>query len=122
MLENATNSISLNDNQSDCELARSQQRLPVILIEPQNIGTDSVEELLRYIYTGTVDNSKMKDGVMARKLIIIAERYGLPELKRHCESILLQSLTSDNAIEMYLLGARVSSEKMTRKAMLIMKL
>lgn len=64
----------------------------------------------------------MKDGSLAHRLIVLADKYDMPELKRHCERILLQGLTADNAIDMYLLGAQVSSLKLTRKAMIIMKM
>jgi len=119
ILENTTVFYTSNQTAStaNCQLVH----LPRILIEPQDIGLDCINELLRYIYTGMVDNSKMNDG-LANRLIIAADKYGLPELKRLCENIVLQGLKAENAIELYLLGNRVSSARITRKALSVMKL
>lgn len=96
--------------------------LPRIQIDIPDVTVQGVEELLRYIYTGSVDNLKMKSGNLANQLIVLADKYDLTELKRHCENILLRELTADNAIEMYLLATRVSSARVTRKALIVMKM
>ncbi|CAL8072258.1 unnamed protein product [Orchesella dallaii] len=119
ILENTT--VFYTSNQTSTSANCQLVHLPRILIEPQDIGLDCIHELLRYIYTGMVDNSKMNDG-LANRLIIAADKYGLPELKRLCENIILQGLKAENAIELYLLGNRVSSARIIRKALSIMKL
>ncbi|ODM96617.1 Speckle-type POZ protein B [Orchesella cincta] len=119
ILENTT--VFYTSNQTSTAANCQLVHLPRILIEPQDIGLDCIHELLRYVYTGTVDNSKMTEG-LANRLIIAADKYGLPELKRLCENIVLQGLRAENAIELYLLGNRVSSSRIIRKALSIMKL
>lgn len=113
---------SESKDQAGCQGGPPQVYLPRIHIEPPNVGLDCLEEFLRYIYTGSVDSGKMKDGHIADRLVLLADKYNLLELKRYCEGVLLQELTADNAVEMYLLGTRVSSERITRKSLIVMKM
>ncbi|CAG7724671.1 unnamed protein product, partial [Allacma fusca] len=55
------------------------------------------------------------------QLIVAAERYGLPELKRICERVMMGQVKLQNSIEMYILGMQVNSNKLTKKAFTIMR-
>jgi hypothetical protein len=81
------------------------------------VEAKTVEEMLRYIYTGSIGSL----GESADKLILLAYKYVLPDLKRLCEAAILSRVTGKNAMEVYRLGKEVMSARLTSKAFGIMK-
>jgi hypothetical protein len=116
LLHNETESY-LTDEASN-GTAEMESTDPLIIHLDGNLTREVVTELLRYIYTGRA-NSVDK---YASKLIIVADKYGLPELKRLCEKILFTKVKPTNAIEIYSLGHEVSSSVLTQKAFAVMKM
>lgn len=90
MIENAENSVTILD-------------IPSILIQ----------EMLRFIYTAKVNNIKS----IAAKLLPIAEKYQIEELKKLCEQELDKSLNDNNAWDLLILGDRYHGELLKKKAL-----
>ena len=68
------------------------------LIRITDLDPEVVQEMLTYIYSGTIPNIAEAD--MAENLLNCAEKYQLKELKQICCSELVKRLNSDNAIDM----------------------
>ncbi|CAL8087128.1 unnamed protein product [Orchesella dallaii] len=83
----------------------------------EDIGSDVVEELIRYMYIGKVEDIEE----IADRLIVASTTYGFPALKRQCESSLIKQVKTENAFSMYALGAEVGSMRLKRRAFNIMK-
>lgn len=83
----------------------------------EDIGSDVVEEMIRYMYTGKVEDIEE----IADRLIVAATTYGFPALKKQCESVLIKQVKTDNAFNMYELGAEVGSMRLKRRAFTVMK-
>lgn len=60
-------------------------------------------ELLRFIYQGTVENLEEN----ASELLILSDKYAIPELSFYCEKYLLKQLCVENAMEMFDLSQSV---------------
>ena len=50
-------------------------------IKIEDLDIDTLQEMLKYIYAGTIDKLSTRSG----RLLEAAEKYQLPELKRICE-------------------------------------
>lgn len=61
----------------------------------ESIDSGTMHELLRFIYCGKVNN--IKD--VALGLLLVANKYGIEDLKDICSSSLMENLTEDNVIE-----------------------
>lgn len=83
----------------------------------EKIGSDAVEEILRYIYTGKIEDIDE----IADSLIIAAFKYGFPQLKYECESALLKQVGTANAFAMYSLAIEVKADRLQKKAFKVMK-
>ncbi|KAL6953832.1 hypothetical protein U1Q18_046962 [Sarracenia purpurea var. burkii] len=65
-----------------------------------DIGENVIEEMLRYIYTGNVEN--LDD--LADDLFQAADKYDLGELKAICENVLSSNLSDDSAAKTLVLA------------------
>lgn len=61
----------------------------------ENIDSSTMRELLRFIYCGKVNNIKE----VALGLLLVANKYGIEDLKDICSSSLKGNLTEENVIE-----------------------
>ncbi|CAG7835339.1 unnamed protein product, partial [Allacma fusca] len=111
---NATKLLDVNDG--DTESNSQNHSHPVIEIS-DDIGYNGTYEMLRYIYTGKVENLEK----YAHRIIIGAEQYQLPGLKTICEQILISKANLSNVINLYVLGIDVSSSRLVRKAFAVIQ-
>jgi speckle-type POZ protein len=81
------------------------------------IGSDVVEELIRYVYTGKLEDIEE----IADRVIVVAQKYGFPELKRICEAALIKQVRTDNAFNMYSLAVEVDAQNLRKKVFDLMK-
>ncbi|OXU28397.1 hypothetical protein TSAR_013525 [Trichomalopsis sarcophagae] len=66
------------------------------IINIEEISYEVLKEVLRYIYAGKVNQN---GSIIAKELIVAADKYNIVELKDECGKLLCNSLTSENAIE-----------------------
>lgn len=65
-------------------------------VKIDDINGDVIEEMLRFVYTEKSENLK----IMAKDLLIAAEKYDLKKLKIVCEDAFIADLSVANAVEM----------------------
>ena len=78
-----------------------------------DLPSDTVEELLRYIYT---DNSTHVD-TYSLPLLAASDQYQLPGLKLHCEKHLAENLSPLNVAEILLLSDNYKCEALKKTAL-----
>ena len=83
-------------------------QVDVVDVEPQVF-----QEMLRYIYTGKVDNSD----TMAPELMAAAEKYQLEQLKNICEGTLADGLSVDNAVDLLIMADTYSAAMLKNKTL-----
>jgi len=69
-------------------------------IKIEDLDIDTLQEMLKYIYAGTIDKLSTRSG----RLLEAAEKYQLPELKRICEEELCETLTVDSCLDCLVLA------------------
>ncbi|CAD5208664.1 unnamed protein product [Bursaphelenchus xylophilus] len=62
-----------------------------------------VEAMLKFLYM----NTKVKGNELARKVVQLAHRYEISELKEQCELEILETLTVEDAAECWLLASKL---------------
>lgn len=83
----------------------------------EDVGSDVVEELIRYMYIGRAEDIDE----IADRLLVAATEYGFPALKRFCEQALVKQVKIENAFNMYALAVQVQSQRLKRRAFAVMK-
>lgn len=78
----------------------------------QDFGECSVENLLRFLYTGEVP----EDDENAVENYKIAVKFKAGEMKKFCEATLLKLLNNENAFEYFTLGIELSSRNLKLQA------
>lgn len=81
------------------------------------IGPDIVEEIVRYMYTGNIDDVEE----IADRVIVAAHKFEFPDLKIVCQNALMFQLNTDNALNMYFLAIKVNATELQEKAFNLMK-
>ncbi|XP_044743660.1 speckle-type POZ protein-like [Chrysoperla carnea] len=74
---------------------RKQNRVNIV-----DVNYEILHELLKFIYTGKVENLE----TMAGEILAAAEKYALDRLKRLCEKELCANLSTGNAAEILILA------------------
>jgi len=69
-------------------------------INIDGIDSDTVQDMLSYIYGGKIDNIDDKSA----KLLAAADQYDLKHLKKKCEELLCKSLNISNCLEYLILA------------------
>jgi hypothetical protein len=77
----------------------------------ESLEANSVEEFLRYIYTGEI-----AEKLNTKEVFALAARFKVETLKRKCEKKILDELDQSNAFKVFNLGQRYSSDEMKIKA------
>ncbi|XP_065203415.1 speckle-type POZ protein-like [Planococcus citri] len=95
----------MKEKQSDC-------------IELQDINLPVFKEMLRYIYTGTVQNLKC----LAPELLAAADKYDIRNLKAICEKELYEKLSQDTAVNTLMLADMYHAKKLKNQALLYIKI
>ena len=78
------------------------------VVEIDDIEADVMEHLLRFLYTGLVDQEK----VDVRKLLIAADKYGIESLKVKCAECMKNQLKVENAIDFLVLSKLLSIQSL----------
>ena len=76
------------------------------LIVGQCVNTTQVEDMLKYIYGGKIENLEDK----ATKLLAAADQYDLKLLKKKCEELLCKSLNISNCLDYLILADMHSTD------------
>jgi hypothetical protein len=76
-----------------------------------DIESDVFEELLTFIYTGKSPKAQS----MAQKLLAVAEKYEILELKDICEEFIFKDLTNENAIQSLINADKYNAMKVLDK-------
>ncbi|XP_023332541.1 speckle-type POZ protein-like B [Eurytemora carolleeae] len=74
---------------------------------------DTVEELLKYIYTDSSHNVEL----FSQTLLAASDRYKLPGLKHHCEKHLGEIMNPLNVSDILLLSENYSCKELKRSAL-----
>lgn len=74
---------------------RKQNRVNIV-----DVNYEILHELLKFIYTGKVENLE----IMAGEMLAAADKYALDRLKRLCEKELCANLSTENAVEILILA------------------
>jgi speckle-type POZ protein len=72
-------------------------------VEIEDIEPEIFKELLRFIYTGCLTAETMEK--MAVKMLVVADKYLLTELKAACRRHLIRFMSIENCLELLLLEA-----------------
>ncbi|KAL7303328.1 hypothetical protein TKK_0004517 [Trichogramma kaykai] len=89
MLENKSQSVDMND-----------------------ITYDAAVEMLRYIYTGTVESQEFS---LTAEILAAADKYQLEELKNKCEKILCSNVSTENAIDILKVADKYNVSRLKKK-------
>ena len=80
------------------------------IIELKDIKNTVLIEMLRFMYTGSVEN--IKD--FASDLLKVAAKYEIDTLKKMCEDIVIQQLTVENSIEKLICAESYNAKKLNQ--------
>ncbi|XP_014227850.1 speckle-type POZ protein B-like [Trichogramma pretiosum] len=83
------------------------------LVEMTDVSHEVAVEMLHYIYTGSVANSKTS---LTINLLAAAEKYQLEELKNKCEQQLSSILSIENALEMLKISDTYNADYLKKSA------
>jgi hypothetical protein len=79
--------------------------------EVKDVSAEAFEGLLHFIYTGNLPN----DDVPIDEMITIADRYGVSDLVKLCETKLLLRIDSDNAEQIFRLTSSIQCNEEIKK-------
>ncbi|XP_065222352.1 speckle-type POZ protein-like isoform X1 [Planococcus citri] len=86
-------------------------KLRKIRINVTHMDEEVLRAMLRYIYTGKYENL----GKLADKLFVAAAKYGLEGLKKICERTLCETLTAENADDMFVFAKKHHANELKSK-------
>jgi speckle-type POZ protein len=98
--------IKIHEQQLQGETHDKQEKC----LEVPGLNDETLQELLRYIYTDHVDNLD----TIASTLLPVAENYHLPGLKLLCERTLVETITPDSVASLLLLADQFSCDSLKR--------
>ena len=81
-------------------------------IDIPDIAPETFNALLRFIYTDQVKLTETN----AEPLLAVANQYLLPLLKSNCEEFIINNLTIENCIEMFMLADLHNAPNLKRTA------
>ena len=84
------------------------------IIEITDIEPTIIDIMLRFIYTGKVDQVKAEDWPL---LMLAADKYQLNGLKRICVQYLYLNINNSNALKAFSLGDRLNDSQLMNRSM-----
>jgi len=78
----------------------------------ENMASETLKAVIEYMYTGKFKDIESK----ALQLLVAAERFDLPLLKKYCEEWLISKLKKNNAVDLFILADEQNSVKLRLKA------
>ncbi|KAL7303408.1 hypothetical protein TKK_0004593 [Trichogramma kaykai] len=78
-----------------------------------DISYEAAIEMLRYIYTGSIENGEFS---LAMELLLVGEKYQLEGLKNKCEKILSLELSSENAVDILKVANKCNMSSLKKNA------
>lgn len=91
---------------------QSLQDKKVTVLEINNFDQKVVKEMLRYIYTGKVEDLNK----VAKEILPAANEYALEGLKNMCENVMSKNLNLDNVVEMLTVADTYSAYNLKKEA------
>jgi len=118
--------IQCSDGVVDCHCALLAARSPVFkamfshstketesrLIHVEDMDKETCLKMLEYMYTG-----QLVTGNVDLKLLIVADKYNIEDLKEFCERQLMRNLDFDNLMETLIIADRHNCELLKQKAL-----
>lgn len=99
------------------EIFTSSKHEHILEIEISDVDNDAIREMLRFMYTGHTDYLEEN---MARKLLVLANKYQIKALAAKCEDTLCCCLTLRNVIDFLKLADNVQAEELKSKAIKVL--
>ena len=81
-------------------------------VEIKDINSDVMYEILRYIYTGKIENKEH----LIDLILSAADKYCLERLKIQCEEILCTTIDKDNVADILILADHHSANQLRQQA------
>ena len=81
-------------------------------VDITDIEFDVFQELLRYIYSGKVNDIQR----VADDLVVVSEKYGIKSLKIECENELIKKISIENCLHYLHLSDFIGTEKLEKNA------
>ncbi|XP_014226060.1 speckle-type POZ protein B-like [Trichogramma pretiosum] len=88
------------------------------IVDMIDVSHDSAVEMLRYIYTSTVETQEF---CKTAELLVAADKYQLEELKNKCEQILISNISAKNAIEALTIAVNYNLSCLKKNAINLIK-
>jgi len=118
--------IQCSDGEVDCHCALLAARSPVFkamfshstketesrIIQVEDMDKETCLRMLEYMYTGQLVTSNIN-----LKLLIVADKYNVEDLKEFCERQLARNLDFDNLMETLIIADRHNCKLLKEKAM-----
>ncbi|KAL7298480.1 hypothetical protein TKK_0008264 [Trichogramma kaykai] len=82
-------------------------------VDMVDIAYETAAELLRYIYTGSVENQEL---FQAMDLLAASDKYQLEELKSVCEQMIGSNLSAENAVDILRAAEKHNAKYLLKKA------
>jgi speckle-type POZ protein len=101
--------IKIHRQQTDSETGDKQDKC----LELPGLSDETLQELLRYIYTDHVGNLD----TIASTLLPVGQTYHLPGLKLLCERALVETITPERVASLLLLADQFGSDSLKRAAL-----
>lgn len=70
------------------------------VMKVEDISANTMELILKHIYTGQLEEEWTTNPVTATELIYASEKYGLPALKEFCNKHLVKAATKNNCYKL----------------------
>lgn len=101
--------IKIHEQQVTGEMHDKQDKC----LELPGLGDETLQEVLRYIYTDHVDNLD----TIASTLLPVGENYHLPGLKLLCERTLVETIRPESVASLLLLADQFECDSLKRAAL-----
>lgn len=111
--EKRANEGTEGDNETEAKQTKGDRERNVKRLVINDLPGDTVEELLRYIYTDSSNNVEL----FSQTLLAASDRYKLPGLKLHCEKHLGEIINPLNVADILLLSENYSCRDLKRVAL-----
>ena len=86
-------------------------------LEIEDLDSDTVEEMIKYMYSEKIDNIEMK----SMNLLVAADKYDLPGLKKLCEESLMASVSTETVLDVFVFADVHNAERLKKmtKALIV---
>ncbi|XP_023313624.1 speckle-type POZ protein A-like [Trichogramma pretiosum] len=93
--------------------SHDMQEKKCLLIDLKDVNYEALDKMLRYIYTGIVEEHGIS---LTIDLLVLADKYQIDELKTECEKILSSKLSSKNVLDILKVADKCSMKSLKKNA------